>query len=103
MVQVTVTDQGPGVPAIDADRIFNKHEQGETHRTRGAGLGLAISNRIVEQHGGQIGLQNGIESGTTFLVRLKSAGVENISTKQTSFAPLSSSCVLPLSTHLASC
>lgn len=73
-VTISVTDQGAGVPSIDSERIFEKHEQGIDQRTKGAGLGLAISKRIIEQHGGQIGLRNGTDSGATFWVRLKRSG-----------------------------
>ena len=57
MVSVTVRDRGPGVPAVELDRIF-----GRFHRVRtaanatvaGAGLGLAVCRAIVERHKGRI-------------------------------------------------
>lgn len=77
-VSISVTDQGTGVPPTDSDRIFEKHQQGVGQRTKGAGLGLAISKRIIEQHGGQIGLKNGIDSGATFWIRLKRSAANEI-------------------------
>lgn len=79
-VIITVSDEGQGVPESDLERIFLKHEQGVTHRERGSGLGLAIAKRIVETHGGQIGIYNrsgnkcgdkGGDKGATFWIRLK--------------------------------
>lgn len=51
--QVTVVDAGPGVPADELPRIFERYYQGE-RRAGGAGLGLHISRAIVEGHGGRI-------------------------------------------------
>jgi len=55
---VQVQDNGPGVPADQRARIFEKFHQGgdAARRTGGTGLGLPISRRIVEHHGGRIAL-----------------------------------------------
>jgi two-component system sensor histidine kinase KdpD len=54
---VTVSDDGPGLPVGQADRLFDKFTRGvrESH-TPGVGLGLAICRAIVEAHGGRIGV-----------------------------------------------
>ena len=70
-VKISVADQGVGVPQCDLERIFLKHEQGKLFQDQGAGLGLSIAKRIVEQHGGQIGVYNATGGGATFWVRLK--------------------------------
>lgn len=70
-VTISVSDQGTGVQESDVERIFLKHEQGQAHREQGSGLGLAISKRIVEVHGGQIGVYNGSKGGANFWIRLK--------------------------------
>ncbi|HKU16347.1 MAG TPA: sensor histidine kinase KdpD [Steroidobacteraceae bacterium] len=54
-VRVTVDDEGPGLPATDRDRLFDKFQRGRDEGTVvGAGLGLAICRAIVAAHGGTI-------------------------------------------------
>jgi two-component system sensor histidine kinase KdpD len=54
-VRVTVDDEGPGLPAADRDRLFDKFQRGTDEGTVvGAGLGLAICRAIVSAHGGEI-------------------------------------------------
>jgi signal transduction histidine kinase len=55
--RITVQDRGPGVPAAERDLIFDPFARGHGSGTReGTGLGLFIARRIVEAHGGTIGL-----------------------------------------------
>jgi signal transduction histidine kinase len=61
-----VTDQGPGIPAEMADKVFDLFEtdpRGSSHR--GAGLGLSIVRSFVELHGGSVRIESGIGHGTT--------------------------------------
>src|SRR4029077_9137891 len=53
---VEVVDTGPGVVAEDRERIFDSFQQGARHpgQTEGTGLGLTLSKRILELHGGRI-------------------------------------------------
>jgi signal transduction histidine kinase/AraC-like DNA-binding protein len=63
-VLVAVSDTGVGIPVKDQESVFNEFRQSERTTRRGyggMGLGLAISRRLVELHGGQIGL---LSSGT---------------------------------------
>ena len=72
-VRVAVTDQGPGIPDEFRDRIFQKFAQADSSDTRlkgGTGLGLNISKALVEKHGGTIGFDTQIGSGTTFCFEL---------------------------------
>ncbi|EDM76187.1 sensor histidine kinase [Plesiocystis pacifica SIR-1] len=62
-----VRDRGPGVPLDARERIF---EPFHTTRTRGTGLGLAVSRRIVELHGGTIGVTDHPEGGAVFRVAI---------------------------------
>lgn len=62
-----VRDHGPGVPAEERERIF---EPFHTTRTRGTGLGLAVSRRIVEQHGGRIEVLDAEGGGACFRVTI---------------------------------
>ena len=67
-VRITVTDSGPGVTAEAASRLF---EPFFTTKAQGTGLGLAIVHRIVEQHGGQVGLLNTASPGAVFYLTLQ--------------------------------
>ena len=59
MIQVTVSNQGPQVPAEHLERIFDKfYRVTEADRVTGAGLGLSICKGIVEAHGGRIWAEN---------------------------------------------
>jgi two-component system, OmpR family, sensor kinase len=73
--RVTVTDNGPGIPAGDLPHIFERFYRGEKSRTRsrdgkGFGLGLSIAYWIVRNHGGIIEVSSKEKSGTTFCVWL---------------------------------
>jgi two-component system sensor histidine kinase HydH len=62
-----VADQGPGIAADERDQIF---EPFHTTKTRGTGLGLAVAKRIVDLHGGQIGVSDAPGGGAIFTVVL---------------------------------
>ena len=71
--QVTVTDDGPGIPAEVQPRIFDRFYRGPDARTAdprgatgGAGLGLAIARSIAEVHGARLTLDRRPPPGTTF-------------------------------------
>ena len=71
-VRVAVMDTGPGVAAEDRDRIFEEFQQteaGELQR-EGTGLGLALSKRLVELHGGRIWVDSEVGVGSTFTFTL---------------------------------
>ncbi|MFT5756226.1 MAG: two-component system osmolarity sensor histidine kinase EnvZ [Alteromonadaceae bacterium] len=60
----TVTDEGPGIPEADMERLFQPFTQGDKARGgEGSGLGLAIIKRIVDSHGGRVVLVNRSEGG----------------------------------------
>lgn len=67
LVAVTVSDNGPGIPRDLLDRIFDPYF---STREGGIGLGLAISQRIVEEHGGTITCSSGPSGGAVFTLRL---------------------------------
>jgi signal transduction histidine kinase len=67
-VRFSVLDDGPGIPAPDQDRVFERFyrvETGRSRKTGGAGLGLAIVRAIAEAHGGQVQASDRVgEQGT---------------------------------------
>ena len=78
-VQISVVDTGRGIAPESLPRVFEKFWQGDSSTTRaagGLGLGLAITKRLVELHGGEIEVSSPGEGlGSTFVVRLPVAGV----------------------------
>jgi len=68
-VKVDVADQGPGIAAEDAARIFGRFERAAPARHFGGlGLGLYIARQVVEAHGGSIGVHETPGGGATFSV-----------------------------------
>jgi two-component system sensor histidine kinase GlrK len=79
VLEVSVTDAGPGIQAEDLPYIFERFYQGRTkskHATPGSGLGLALAKKVVEVHGGRIWIESEVKKGTTvrFILRLTKPG-----------------------------
>jgi signal transduction histidine kinase len=75
-VVLTVDDDGPGVPPGDRERVFERFARLQEGRSRdqgGTGLGLALSRRIVEHHGGRIHVEEAPGGGARFVVSLPSS------------------------------
>ncbi len=67
--RIDVSDNGPGIPPDQLERIFEKFRQVDDERrvrAEGTGLGLAIAERIISRHGGRIWVDSRIGEGTTF-------------------------------------
>ncbi len=87
-----VSDTGPGIPAEDHERIFERFERGTqepvgANRTPkpGAGLGLAIARTIVEILGGKLELQSEVGKGTTFRITMM---LSEVSGRHAQLAPV---------------
>lgn len=76
---VRVRDQGPGIPAAELGRLFQPFSKTSVKASGGeksTGLGLAIMRRIVEGHGGRVGVDSRVGAGSTFSFSLPTAAPE---------------------------
>jgi signal transduction histidine kinase len=76
MVEVSVTDQGIGIPEEDLTKIFSDFQQLDGSETRaygGLGLGLAFVRRIVEAHQGVLRVDSEPDSGTRLTISIPAA------------------------------
>jgi signal transduction histidine kinase len=71
-IQVSVSDTGVGLPAQQADQIFNAFF---TTKVQGTGMGLSISRSIVESHGGKLWAGDNFPRGASFYVSLATGTV----------------------------
>lgn len=72
-VQITIQDQGIGIPEEDLPHIFDRLYRVDKSRSRatgGFGLGLAIVQQLVEAHGGEINIESQVGVGTRFMIIL---------------------------------
>jgi two-component system phosphate regulon sensor histidine kinase PhoR len=73
-VQVCVSDNGPGIPAAEQVRVFERFYKADRARSRGGtGLGLSIARHIVEGHGGRIWVESVPGQGAVFCFTLPRA------------------------------
>jgi len=74
VLEVAVSDTGPGIAAADLPHVFERFVQGrmKARHTEGSGLGLALVKNVVEAHGGRIWIESEKGKGTTvrFILRL---------------------------------
>jgi signal transduction histidine kinase len=68
---IRIRDTGPGIPAAQRDKVFQLYY---TTKVRGTGIGLAMTFRAIQLHGGTIEIEDGSGEGTTFLVTLPLTG-----------------------------
>jgi len=53
MVRIEITDEGPGIPAAERERVWRPYQRGVGQQTAGSGIGLAVVHDVVTQHGGR--------------------------------------------------
>jgi signal transduction histidine kinase len=72
MLQLTVQDEGPGIPPEELELVFDKFEQSSRTKSGagGTGLGLAIARQIVAAHGGRVCVRNRQRVGAEFIVTI---------------------------------
>ena len=72
-VELSVRDEGPGIPDAEKERIFERFYrlgQEKTRQAKGTGLGLYLTRKIVEDHRGKIFVQDNHPAGSNFVIRL---------------------------------
>src|SRR3954468_613503 len=75
-VAISVSDEGPGIPDEDLDRVFERFYRVDKSRARdpgGTGLGLAIVKHLVELHGGTVRAGNNPDGGARFTITIAAA------------------------------
>ena len=81
IVEIRVADTGPGIPADQHERIFERFyrlDQSRARHTGGSGLGLAICREVLLLHGGTIRVQSSSPAGTVIVISLAGrAGMMN--------------------------
>lgn len=65
-LMIRVADTGPGIAAQDQERVFQRYERASSAEDSGAGLGLAITSRVVGALGGTLSLESTLGSGSIF-------------------------------------
>jgi two-component system sensor kinase FixL len=68
MVEVSIADTGPGLPAVVRDRLFQPFV---TTKSNGMGIGLSICRSIIESHGGRLWAEDNPDGGTVFRFTLR--------------------------------
>jgi two-component system sensor histidine kinase SenX3 len=81
-VEISVTDQGVGIPANELGRIFERFYRGDPARTRqsgGTGLGLSIVKHVIQNHSGEVRVWSHPGRGSTFTIKLAVIDLEDSS------------------------
>jgi len=73
VVQVAITDEGPGIPPEWRERIFEPYARRETSTARGSGIGLYAARRLAESMGGRLWCEPGATGGARFVLALPAA------------------------------
>jgi len=71
LVEIAVSDEGPGVPSERRDQIFDWGVRGS--ESPGQGIGLSLARRLISEHGGSLSLAEPSAQGASFVIRLPAA------------------------------
>lgn len=80
-LKLSVRDEGPGIPADERERIFLKFYRignENTRKAKGSGLGLFLSRKIVQQHGGSITVKDNTPAGACFEITLPVYSIQTV-------------------------
>jgi signal transduction histidine kinase len=70
---IQIADNGPGIPDAEKGKVFNKFYRignEETRKSKGTGLGLYLTSKIIKQHNGKIAVMDNVPSGCIFEIML---------------------------------
>lgn len=87
VVEIDVSDTGPGIASEEQENLFRRFEQVDNSVTReheGTGLGLALTQQLVDLHGGTITVESAVGEGTTFTVYLPVVPVAEVDASSSS-------------------
>ena len=90
-LQISIADTGPGLTAAEQKRLFIPFERlnADTTGVEGTGIGLALSKRLMECMGGDIGVESPQDSGSVFWIKLPVATAIPVENKQSDSAAMS--------------
>ncbi|MBE9536727.1 MAG: response regulator [Proteobacteria bacterium] len=78
-IKISVWDTGIGIPHEDLSKIFEEFEQVDTSKsTEGTGLGLSLTKKLIELHGGHIDVASALEEGSVFSLYIPVLSAEEI-------------------------
>jgi signal transduction histidine kinase len=83
-VCIEITDEGPGIPPADRERIWRPYQRGsDVGGVAGSGVGLSVVHDVVVQHGGRAWVEDAPEGrGARFVVTLPASSVAPIPARQ---------------------
>lgn len=70
-IHFQVIDEGPGISDAEKEKIFEKYYRGSQGKTKGTGLGLYLTKKIVQAHNGIIKIENNLSRGSIFEIIIK--------------------------------
>ena len=72
-ISIVIADHGDGIPADELRHVQRKFYRGRRARSDGSGLGLALAERVIRDHGGSLTLQSSVGQGTSVMILLPAA------------------------------